>query len=418
MSSKLFTAADVAGHNTEASCWVSIDGKVYDVTSFIAVHPVSCSGGHYHHLIPATTTTTSIDACCCAEWRANGGSWCAQGGASILLEKGGRDVSREFKMFHKHVVLEKYGPRMCVGALAAVAAVAAPVGVGGSEAAGGGEFPFVADTAGLAGSEAQSWNSGGTAGELPRERAGASFDVVNMMHVLDGGPEGTERRRYICSPLKAIDTDDKHNMTREEMMSKHFDEFISMHKAAIMNGFRPKNKDGAWMGQYSTITGSLLTHLGLFVPCIMSQGSSDQVAAWLPRAMTFKIVGSYAQTELGHGSNVRGIGTVATYDAASQSFIMNTPTLSSMKWWISNIGLTATHAGVRACGCDCVRAAVLLGGCSCVCYYAVQPCTRSWRLAPRTTACTCSLCSCVMRSTACCPGLRSGTWGPNLATLR
>jgi acyl-CoA oxidase len=31
-----------------------------------------------------------------------------------------------------------------------------------------------------------------------------------------------------------------------------------------------------------------------------------------------------------------------------QSFVLNTPTLQSMKWWISGLGLAATHATVYA----------------------------------------------------------------------
>jgi acyl-CoA oxidase len=34
--------------------------------------------------------------------------------------------------------------------------------------------------------------------------------------------------------------------------------------------------------------------------------------------MKFEITGSYAQTELGHGSNVRGLMTTAVYDKNTQ----------------------------------------------------------------------------------------------------
>ena len=48
------------------------------------------------------------------------------------------------------------------------------------------------------------------------------------------------------------------------------------------------------------------------------QGTGEQISWWLPRALNFKMVGSYAQTELGHGSNVRGLQTTAEYDKATQ----------------------------------------------------------------------------------------------------
>lgn len=38
-SSTSFTSAQVATHASEASCWTSINGNVYDVTSWISKHP-------------------------------------------------------------------------------------------------------------------------------------------------------------------------------------------------------------------------------------------------------------------------------------------------------------------------------------------------------------------------------------------
>ena len=65
------------------------------------------------------------------------------------------------------------------------------------------------------------------------------------------------------------------------------------------------------------------------------------------RTLTCEITGAYAQTELGHGSNVRGIETTATFDKATQTFILHSPTLTSMKFWPSSM-VSATHAVVYA----------------------------------------------------------------------
>ncbi|RLN72274.1 hypothetical protein BBJ28_00026711, partial [Nothophytophthora sp. Chile5] len=89
-------------------------------------------------------------------------------------------------------------------------------------------------------------------------------------------------------------------------------------------------------------------HNSMFIPTLENQGDEAQRAKWLPLAKSYKIFGAYAQTELGHGSNVQGIETVATYDKATQEFIIDSPTLTSRKWWPGGLGKTANHAIVHA----------------------------------------------------------------------
>lgn len=76
--------------------------------------------------------------------------------------------------------------------------------------------------------------------------------------------------------------------------------------------------------------------------------SPEQRAYWVPRARNFEISGCYAQTELGHGSNVRGIETTATFDPDTDEIVINSPTISSHKYWIGSLGVVATHALVVA----------------------------------------------------------------------
>ena len=162
------------------------------------------------------------------------------------------------------------------------------------------------------------------------------MDTKKLTETLYGGAAQVIKRRWILSyspaekdPAAYKDMD---HWTREERMSAHFRDFIPFHKSFAEKAYRPTREEVSWMSECAVNTGSLMPHLGLFVPTILGQGSDEQIMWWLPRALTFKIIGAYAQTELAHGSNVRGLRTVAEYDAATEEFVLNSPSLGATKW--------------------------------------------------------------------------------------
>ncbi|CAE7372693.1 ACX1, partial [Symbiodinium necroappetens] len=81
----------------------------------------------------------------------------------------------------------------------------------------------------------------------------------------------------------------------------------------------------------------------MFIPNIRATFSDEQQAHWLPRAQAWE-----AQTELGHGSNVRGLETTATYFEETDEIEIHSPSLTSTKWWPGALGRTANHAVVYA----------------------------------------------------------------------
>lgn len=91
-----------------------------------------------------------------------------------------------------------------------------------------------------------------------------------------------------------------------------------------------------------------MLHMGMFVTTIREQGSDEQRAFWMPRIEKWEIIGAYAQTELGHGSNVRGLELEARYDTERKEFVLKSPTLTASKWWNGTLGRTANHAIVVA----------------------------------------------------------------------
>ena len=61
-----------------------------------------------------------------------------------------------------------------------------------------------------------------------------------------------------------------------------------------------------------------------------------------------RILGCYAQTELGHGSDVAGLETTATFDREADEFVIHTPSRTATKWWPGDMGRMANHAVVFA----------------------------------------------------------------------
>jgi acyl-CoA oxidase len=53
-------------------------------------------------------------------------------------------------------------------------------------------------------------------------------------------------------------------------------------------------------------------------------------------------------TELGQGTNVKGLETTATYNQARRTFTLHTPTATSAKWWTGGAGKTATKSVIFA----------------------------------------------------------------------
>jgi acyl-CoA oxidase len=87
---------------------------------------------------------------------------------------------------------------------------------------------------------------------------------------------------------------------------------------------------------------------GLFGGAILQLGTERHHAAYLPDLITGKLMGCFAMTETGHGSNVQALGTVATYDAAAGEFVISTTEPDANKDYIGNAAAHAELAVVFA----------------------------------------------------------------------
>ncbi|KAI9019467.1 hypothetical protein CLU79DRAFT_758946 [Phycomyces nitens] len=184
---------------------------------------------------------------------------------------------------------------------------------------------------------------------LAQERASSTLDVSNLTTAI----YGTD---YLCKQARILSIlendpvlgDKSHRyytgrdvrFTKSLAASKRLAELVKIH---------------GWSAEELGIadvlfdeSGPFRLHRSMFMPTLENQGTEEQKALYLEPAKRYEIIGCYAQTELGHGSNVRGLETTATYDTKTHQFILNSPTLTASKWWIGGLGVAATHAIVMA----------------------------------------------------------------------
>lgn len=87
---------------------------------------------------------------------------------------------------------------------------------------------------------------------------------------------------------------------------------------------------------------------GLFGGAILQLGTRRHHDAYLAPLVRAELLGCFAMTETGHGSNVQALGTTARYDAATQEFVITTPDDSARKDYIGNAAAHASTAVVFA----------------------------------------------------------------------
>lgn len=87
---------------------------------------------------------------------------------------------------------------------------------------------------------------------------------------------------------------------------------------------------------------------GLFGGSILNLGTSRHHEKYLKDVGSLNLPGCFAMTELGHGSNVKDIETTATFDPATDEFVIHTPTDSAHKDYIGNAALHGEMATVFA----------------------------------------------------------------------
>ncbi|CAG0886267.1 unnamed protein product [Cyprideis torosa] len=202
--------------------------------------------------------------------------------------------------------------------------------------------------------------------DLVKERKRCRLDREELTNYLDGGKNRTAMRRQIEEAVFA-EAGLRSPLGASDYLS-HSERYVSSVRRAIrlIEKSREIGDQLHEGGQYEAIKALISAGLGgavlphgnplqvhwvMFLPSLTGQGSTAQQACrakWVGRAWNMEIIGTYAQTELGHGTHVRGLETTAVYDPSRQEFVLNTPSLTATKWWPGGLGKTANYAVVMA----------------------------------------------------------------------
>jgi acyl-CoA oxidase len=89
-------------------------------------------------------------------------------------------------------------------------------------------------------------------------------------------------------------------------------------------------------------------HTSMCLYALETMSSEEQKRQFLPLAQSFRITTAYTQTELGHGTDLRRLETEAVFDRTTDSFVLNTPTLTATKFWPGALARTANYVLLMA----------------------------------------------------------------------
>ncbi|HEX4281079.1 MAG TPA: acyl-CoA dehydrogenase family protein, partial [Solirubrobacteraceae bacterium] len=173
------------------------------------------------------------------------------------------------------------------------------------------------------------------------------------------GRYADQRRRILdvlgeaeFSPPLAIPTDEYRRRVRQ-WMQRIADEGLTA--PGFPKEFGGEDDPGANIAGFETIAYGDLSLLvkfgvqfGLWGGAIQQLGTRIHHERYLKPTATLELLGCFAMTETGHGSNVQQLGTTATYDPDTDELVVNTPAEEARKDYIGNAACHAQMAAVFA----------------------------------------------------------------------
>ncbi len=186
----------------------------------------------------------------------------------------------------------------------------------------------------------------------------STFDVETLAKILDGKSEQVNKR------VKTIISDKAFQRIETDSLSEKREIVLKWAKLLAEQGMGsmayPKEYGGQGdMASYFSVMETISYHdlslvikfgvqFGLWGMSVYFLGTEKHHKKYLKDIGTLELPGCFAMTETGHGSNVRGIETTATYDHTNKTFVINTPHELARKEYIGNAAVHGQMATVFA----------------------------------------------------------------------
>jgi acyl-CoA oxidase len=185
-----------------------------------------------------------------------------------------------------------------------------------------------------------------------------TFEVKAMTKVLDGA------NAAIIKKVKTLIADKEFDYTDSDSLSEQREKVLHWAKLLAQQGFGGMAYPKAYGGHddmagYFSVMETISYHdlslvvkfgvqFGLWGMSVYFLGTEKHHKKYLKDIGTLQLPGCFAMTETGHGSNVKGIETTATYNHANKTFTIHTPNELARKEYIGNAAVHGQMATVFA----------------------------------------------------------------------